>query len=39
MKKRTKKLILEILDFWPLSIVTPLMLIAIVLGAALGWGG
>ena len=39
MKKKTKKLILEFLDFWPLSIVTPLMLIGIVLGAALGWGG
>ena len=39
MKKKTKKLILEFLDFWPLSIVTPLMLISIVLGAALGWGG
>jgi len=39
MKKKTKKLILEFLDFWPLTIVTPLMLIGIVLGAALGWGG
>ena len=39
MKKKTKKFILEFLDFWPLSIVTPLMLILIVLGAALGWGG
>ena len=39
MKKRTKKLILEILEFWPLTIVVPLMLISIVLGAALGWGG
>ena len=39
VKKKTKKFILEFLDFWPLSIVTPLMLIVIVLGAALGWGG
>jgi len=39
VKKKTKKLILEILDFWPLTIVVPLMLIGIVLGAALGWGG
>jgi len=35
MKKKTK----EFLDFWPLTIVVPLMLIGIVLGAALGWGG
>ena len=39
MKKKTKKFILEFLDFWPLTIVIPLMLIGIVLGAALGWGG
>jgi hypothetical protein len=39
MKKKTKKLILEFLEFWPLTIVIPLMLISIVLGAALGWGG
>ena len=39
MKKKTKKFILEILDFRPLTIVVPLMLIGIVLGAALGWGG
>tara|TARA_R100001244_G_scaffold87099_1_gene66717 strand:+ start:92 stop:211 length:120 start_codon:yes stop_codon:yes gene_type:complete len=39
MEKKTKKLILEILEFWPLTIVIPLMLIGIVLGAALGWGG
>ena len=39
MKKKTKKFILEILEFWPLTIVVPLMLIGIVLGAALGWGG
>ena len=39
MKKKTKKFILEFLDFWPLTIVVPLMLIGILLGAALGWGG
>ena len=39
MKKKTKKFILEFLDFWPLTIVVPLMRIGIVLGAALGWGG
>ena len=39
VKKKTKKFILEFLDFWPLTIVVPLMLIGIVLGAALGWGG
>ena len=39
VKKKTKKLILEILEFWPLTIVVPLMLISIVFGAALGWGG
>ena len=39
MKKKTKKFILEFLEFWPLTIVIPLMLIGIVLGAALGWGG
>ena len=39
MKKKTKKIILEILDFWPLSIVTPAMLILILFGAGLGWGG
>ncbi len=37
--KKTKKFILEFLDFWPLTIVIPIMLIGIVLGAALGWGG
>ena len=39
MKKKTKKLILEILDFWPMTIVEPAMLILILFGAALGWGG
>ena len=39
MKKKTKKLILEILDFWPMTIVVPAMLFGILFGAALGWGG
>jgi|TARA_B100000745_G_scaffold279727_1_gene211417 hypothetical protein len=39
MKKKTKKLILEILDFWPMTIVVPAMLILILFGAGLGWGG
>ena len=39
MKKKTKKFILEFLEFWPLTIVVPLMLLGILLGAALGWGG
>ena len=39
MKKKTKKLMLEILDFWPLTIVVPAMLFLILLGAGLGWGG
>ena len=39
MKKKTKKLILEILDFWPVTIVVPAMLILILFGAGLGWGG
>ena len=39
MKKKTKKFILEFLDFWPLTIVVPFMLIGIVLSAFLGWGG
>ena len=39
MKKKTKKLILELLDFWPMTIVVPAMLILILLGAGLGWGG
>jgi hypothetical protein len=37
--KLTKKDWLMLLDFWPLSIVTPAMLILILLGAGLGWGG
>ena len=39
MTKKTKKLILELLDFWPMTIVVPAMLILILLGAGLGWGG
>jgi hypothetical protein len=39
MNKKTKKLILELLDFWPMTIVVPLMLVSVVLGSALGWGG
>jgi hypothetical protein len=34
VKKKTKKLILELLDFWPMTIVVPTMLILILLGAA-----
>jgi len=29
MKKKTKKLILELLDFWPMTIVVPIMLFLI----------
>lgn len=29
MKKKTKKLILELLDFWPMTIVVPVMLFLI----------
>jgi hypothetical protein len=29
MKKRTKKLVLELLDFWPMTIVVPGMIILI----------
>jgi hypothetical protein len=39
MKKKTKKMILELLDFWPMTIVVPVMLILILVGAGLGWGG
>ena len=39
MKKKRKNLILEILDFWPMTIVVPAMLILILFGAGLGWGG
>ena len=37
--KMKKKDWLMLLDFWPLSIVTPAMLILILFGSALGWGG
>jgi hypothetical protein len=36
MKRSTKKLLLELLHFWPLSIVTPIMLLSILLGAWFG---
>jgi hypothetical protein len=39
MKKKTKKLILELLDFWPMTIVVPAMLILILFGNIFGWGG
>jgi hypothetical protein len=39
MKKKTKKLILELLDFWPMTIVVPTMLLLILFGSAFGWGG
>jgi hypothetical protein len=29
MKKKTKKLILELLDFWPMTIVVPIMIFLI----------
>jgi hypothetical protein len=35
MKKKTKKWLLEILEFWPLSIFVPVTLIVIILGAIL----
>ena len=39
MKKKTKKYIIEFLEFWPLSIVVPGMLILILFGNVFGWGG
>jgi hypothetical protein len=39
MKKKTKKLILELLDFWPMTIVVPAMLFLILFGNIFGWGG
>ena len=39
MKKKTKKLILELLDFWPMTRVVPAMLILILFGNIFGWGG
>ncbi len=38
-KKQSKNAIKEFLDFWPLSIVTPAMLILILLANIFGWGG
>jgi hypothetical protein len=32
MKRKTKKAILELLHFWPMTIVVPAMLILILLG-------
>jgi len=32
MKRKTKKLILEILHFWPMTIVVPIMLFLILIG-------
>ena len=37
MKKETKKFIIEFLEFWPLSIVTPVMILLILFGIHLGW--
>ena len=34
-----EKNIKEFLDFWPMTIVVPAMLIGVLFGAALGWGG
>tara|TARA_B100000953_G_scaffold212842_1_gene175850 strand:- start:282 stop:401 length:120 start_codon:yes stop_codon:yes gene_type:complete len=39
MKKKTKKYIIEFLEFWPLSIVVPGMLILILFANVFGWGG
>ena len=35
----SRKLIVEILDFWPLTIIVPAMLILILFGNIFGWGG
>jgi len=32
MKKRTKKALMELLDFWPMSIFVPAVLIILILG-------
>jgi len=32
MKRKTKKMILELLHFWPMTIVVPVMLILILFG-------
>jgi len=37
MANRKIKIIKEILEFWPLTIVVPTMIILILLGAGLGW--
>jgi len=37
MNKETKKFIIEFLEFWPLSIVTPAMILLILFGNYLGW--
>ena len=39
MKKKTIKNIKEFFDFWPMTIVVPAMLLLILFGSALGWGG
>jgi|MDTG01.4.fsa_nt_gb hypothetical protein len=36
-KKEKQILIKEFFEFWPLSIVTPALLILIMMGAFLGW--
>ena len=38
-KYTTKEVILEFLDFWPLSIVTPAMILLILFANVFGWGG
>ena len=35
----SRKLIVEILDFWPLTIIVPVVLILILFGNIFGWGG
>ena len=37
MKKKTKKLILELLDFWPMTIVVPTMIILILTANLWNW--
>jgi len=36
MKKKTEKLILELLNFWPMTIVVPILLFLILFGGYLG---
>ena len=38
-KYTTKEAILKFLDFWPLSIVTPAMILLILFANVFGWGG